>query len=107
MSGWFTGGFIHNHLNVIQPIQSTEKIIDGISIEPGPDLPYPLAAHCIVHIGGNLFFIAGGFEHDYKTPSKKAFLMVSTVLKPLSAAASIGFFFLFVQGRLLFKGILF
>ena len=55
-------------------------IINGISVKPGPDLPYPLAAHYTFHIGGNLFFIAGGFEHDYKTPSKKAFLMECTYL---------------------------
>ena len=55
---------------------STEKIIDGISVETGPDMPFNLAGHCTVHIGGDLFLIAGGFHKDYKSPSDKVFLQV-------------------------------
>ena len=51
MSGWLTGGFIYNDKGVLQALKTTEKIIDGISVEEGPDLPFNLAGHCTVHIG--------------------------------------------------------
>ena len=70
MSGWLTGGFIYNDKGVLQALKTTEKIIDGISVEAGPDLPFNLAGHCTVHIGGDLFLVAGGFQNDYKSPSK-------------------------------------
>jgi hypothetical protein len=76
MSGWLTGGFIYNEKGVLQALKTTEMIIDGISVEAGPDLPFNLAGHCTVHIGGDLFFIAGGFQNDYKSPSKKVFIQV-------------------------------
>ena len=76
MSGWLTGGFIYNGKGVLQALKTTEKIIDGISVEEGPDLPFNLAGHCTVHIGGDLFLVAGGFQNDYKSPSKKVFIQV-------------------------------
>ena len=76
MSGWLTGGFIYNDKGVLQALKTTEKIIDGISVEAGPDLPFNLAGHCTVHIGGDLFLVAGGFQNDYKSPSKKVFIQV-------------------------------
>ena len=76
MSGWLTGGFIYNDKGVLQALKTTEKIIDGISVEEGPDLPFNLAGHCTVHIGGDLFLVAGGFQNDYKSPSKKVFIQV-------------------------------
>ena len=43
-------------------------------------MPFNLAGHCTVHIGGDLFLIAGGFHKDYKSPSDKVFLQVRWVI---------------------------
>ena len=43
-------------------------------------MPFNLAGHCTVHIGGDLFLIAGGFHKDYKSPSDKVFLQVRWII---------------------------
>ena len=71
--GWLTGGGENDGL--LLPLQSTEKIINGV-VKQGPDLPYRLAGHCTVNVGGKLFFTAGGFTYDYQSPSQYAIIQV-------------------------------
>ena len=64
---WITGGFRMSR-GQLEPIQSTE-IIDTRSeqtgqdiVRAGPELPYPLAGHCSVYVGNQLFFFIGGYD---------------------------------------------
>ena len=74
---WITGGFkLRNGL--LTPMQSTEIIdtrqekVEDI-IKAGPDLPYALAGHCSVYLGGQLFYFMGGY--DSLSLSTKTFVM--------------------------------
>lgn len=76
-SGWITGGFKYSLIgdkNILRPLKSTERLMDGLTLEPGVDLPFTLAGHCSVHVGGDVFFFTGGFKHDFKIPSKDSFI---------------------------------
>ena len=71
---WITGG-LQPRNGRLMPVHTTDIINTTNAIEaikPGPNLPYPMAGHCTVYIGGNFFMFTGGFTLDSNSPISKA-----------------------------------
>lgn len=79
-SAWITGGFTYEFYNeqenILKTKKSTERVVDGITLEKGPDMPFTLAGHCTAHVGGDVFFVAGGYQQDFKSTTTTTFLQV-------------------------------
>lgn len=68
---WITGGA--DFTNYKFATNKTETLDEnGTSL--GPELPYPMADHCMVYIGEDVFFMAGGFAGRFQSPTKTSFL---------------------------------
>ncbi len=57
---WITGGW--NSLTQ-EITKSTERIILGAKSESGPDLPFPLAGHCLFQLNKTMALLTGGRTH--------------------------------------------
>jgi hypothetical protein len=84
---WITGGFDvqtgkydKETINVPQisteMIPSTYDLRNKFATKKGPNLPTQLGAHCLVYIGKELFFMAGGILSTAKISVANAYIQV-------------------------------